>query len=334
MTRLLFYAGCTIVALASLSVSAVGSELRESKLESDLVPSPVAYGVVLPDGYGAATEPFPLLLLLHGGKSSHKELATWKGTLDDLWAHGKLPKMVVAMPSTGKATIEGRTEYMDFKDGSEKWYSFVVGPFLDHMRREYNVSREGKRTVVGGVSMGGLGALRVGLRNPGKFAALAAWEPGIMPAIHWKDVKPRNRFVYSDQFLEKVYGRPFDATFWEGNNPAGIVKANAEKIRTSGLQIYIECGDEDYLNLHEGTEFLHRVLWECGIPHEYHLVRGADHLGRTLERRTGEGLQFLGRSLCPEGEDRDPGRLEMIDIWRDLKMEAEKKSPDGRDIPR
>ena len=55
--------------------------------------------------------------------------------------------------------------------------------------------------------------------------------------------------------------------------------------------------------LHEGTEFLHRVLWDNGIAHEYHLVHGADHVGRTLRPRSIEALEFLARVLDPPGPD-------------------------------
>ena len=90
------------------------------------------------------------------------------------------------MPSTGQPTIEGRSEYTDFQDSYHRWNSFVVGPFIEHIRGQYNVSRERKDTVVGGISMGGLGALRVGFESPDKFVRLAAWEPSVLPVLHWK----------------------------------------------------------------------------------------------------------------------------------------------------
>jgi len=55
--------------------------------------------------------------------------------------------------------------------------------------------------------------------------------------------------------------------------------------------------------LFEGSEFLHRVLYDAGITHEYHLVRGADHLGRSVRPRSMEALQFLTRALIPPGPD-------------------------------
>jgi hypothetical protein len=49
--------------------------------------------------------------------------------------------------------------------------------------------------------------------------------------------------------------------------------------------------------------YLHRILWDHKIPHEYHLVRGADHVGRTIRPRANEGLEFLARLLNPPPPD-------------------------------
>jgi S-formylglutathione hydrolase len=153
--------------------------------------------------------------------------------------------------------------------------------------------------------MGGLGGLRLAFKYPDRFEAVAALEPGIDPALKWKDVKPRNRFWRGDDLMQTIFGRPFDAAYWEANNPASICVANADKIRVSGLEIYIDAGDLDVFNLHEATEFLHRLMWDYKIAHEYHLVRGADHVGRTIWPRTTEALEFLARILNPPPADQD-----------------------------
>jgi S-formylglutathione hydrolase len=211
--------------------------------------------------------------------------------------------MVIVTPSAG------RSFYMDYRDGSQKWESFIIGPFLEHLREKFKVSRERNGTLLFGISMGGMGVLRLGFKYPDKFAGLAAIEPGIDPAFSWKDVKPRNRFWRSDELMESIYGKPFDYAYWEANNPASIAVAQATKIRASGLGVYIECGDADSFNLHEATEFLHRVLWDNRIPHEYHLVRGADHVGRTIPARSREGLEFLARILNPPPPDPEAENL-------------------------
>lgn len=119
------------------------------------------------------------------------------------------------------------------------------------------------------------------------MGAVVALEPGIDPALKWTDVKPRNRFWRSDELMETVFGKPLDEAYWEA------------KIRESGLGIYMDAGDEDMFHLQEAAEFLHRILYDHQIPHEYHLVRGADHLGVSLRPRIEDGLSFLNRLMNP-----------------------------------
>lgn len=299
------------------SMNADASQLIEAKVETKLVPAPVEYNALLPDGYETAKDPLPLLLFLHGGGGDRGFLNRMRATIDDMWKAGTFPKMVVVTPSAS------RSFYMDYKDGSQKWESFITGPFLEHLRHTYKVTRERKGTLLFGISMGGLGALRLGFKYPDRFEALAALEPGIDPALKWKDVKPRSRFWRGDELMETIFGKPFDADYWQKNNPASIAVANADKIRASGLSIYLDVGDEDSFNLHEATEFMHRVLWDYKIPHEYHLVRGADHVGRTLRPRTTEALEFLARVLNPPPPDAEAEALRQR--LEPMKRAAEKK---------
>lgn len=297
MIRRMFSAMVPVFWAVALSMIANASQLIEAKVETKLVPSPVEYNALLPDGYDTVKEPLPLLLFLHGGGGDRSFLTRMRATIDEMWRAGTLPKMVIVTPSAS------RSFYMDYKDGSQKWESFIIGPFLDHLRQTYKVTRERKGTLLFGISMGGLGALRMGFKHPDKFEALAALEPGIDPALTWKDVKPRNRFYRSEELLQTIFGKPFDEAYWEANNPASICISNADKIRASGLEIYMDVGDRDAFNINEGTEFMHRILSDNKIPHEYHLVRGADHVGRTIRPRTIEALLFLTRVLSPPPVD-------------------------------
>ena len=299
------------------AVTADASQLVESKIETKLLPAPVEFNVLLPDGYDTLKEPLPLLFFLHGGGGDRTFLVRMRAIIDDMWKAGTLPKMVIVTPSAG------RSFYMDYKDGSQKWESFIVGPFLDHLRQTYKVTRERKGTLLFGISMGGLGGLRLAFKYPDRFEAVAALEPGIDPALKWKDVKPLNRFWRGDELMNTIFGRPFDEAYWEANNPASICVANADKIRASRLEIYIDVGDLDSFNLHEATEFMHRIMWDYKIPHEYHLVRGADHVGRTIRPRATEALEFLTRVLNPPPPD--PEAEAVRKQLEPLKRAAERK---------
>jgi S-formylglutathione hydrolase len=296
---MMFKTGLTLsfLLICCLARGVAASQLVDANVETKLAPSPVQYAVLLPDGYEAAKDPLPLLLFLHGGGGDKSVLARMRSIFDETWKAGTLPPMVVVTPSAA------RSFYMDYKDGSQKWETFIVTEFLNHLRAKYKVTRERRGTLLFGISMGGMGALRMGFKYPEQFAGLVAMEPGIDPVLKWRDLQPRNKFWRGRELMETIFGKPFDEAYWEANNVATIAVARAEKLRASGLGIYIEAGDEDAFYLHEATEFLHRILWDHKISHEYHLVRGADHVGRTIRPRAIEGLGFLARVLNPPPPD-------------------------------
>jgi S-formylglutathione hydrolase len=289
---------------AFLTGSVAASELVAAEVESDLVPSPVEYFVLLPDGYEDAAEPYPLVLNLHGGGGDRNVIKRQVPMFDEMWEKGELPPMVIAM-----ASVTARGFYMDYQDGSEKWEGFMTGEFLEHLRATYKVTKDPKQTFITGISMGGMGSLRIAFKHPELFGAVAGMEPGIEPLLRWEEMRAKHRFWRDDGLFERAYGRPVDPEYWAANNPASIVAANPQRLRDSGLQIYLEAGDMDEFWLYEGTEFLHQVLWDRRVPHEYHLVRGGGHIGPSLGPRTREAFKFLARSMDPYGSDDLPQQL-------------------------
>ena len=72
----------------------------------------------------------------------------------------------------------------------------------------------------------------------------------------------RNAWYRMPAMEVAVWGDPFDEVAWLADNPATLLRNNAEAVRASGLEIYLKVGDQDYINLHDGAEFMHRVLWD------------------------------------------------------------------------
>jgi S-formylglutathione hydrolase len=81
------------------------------------------------------------------------------------------------------------------------------------------------------------------------------------------------------------------------DDAATIIKRGPSRLL--GLGIYLEVGDQDFFYLNHGTEFVHRVLFDAGISHEYRLVKGADHIGGSLAPRFLDAFTFIGRQINP-----------------------------------
>ena len=241
------------------------SNIELSEISSRHFPEPVPYASITPSGPG----PFPLCIVLMGGGGSRQSLVDCQPLFDRWWSEGAVAPMIFATPSPGMSY------YLD-------WDPFVIGEFIPHLRRTCNA---GAGTAIMGISMGGYGALKIAFAHPEEFAAVAVMNPMLEPGLKDAQIGARNRIHHAHGGPPRLIGPERDPELVAANNPANRAIANASRIRESSLPIYLEVGDNDFVNAQDGTEFLHRVLWDLDISHEYHLVRGADHGGPTFRPR-------------------------------------------------
>ncbi|HEV2447386.1 MAG TPA: alpha/beta hydrolase-fold protein, partial [Candidatus Sulfopaludibacter sp.] len=254
------------------------------------LPNPVAYGVLA----RAHGESVPLCLLLLGAGGTRESLFDLQEQFDRWWADGVVPPMVIATPTAGL------DYYMEDPAGPIRWDSFFTEGFIPHLRAAWRI---GGPTVLAGLSGGGYGALKLAFAQPRLFAAVAAMQPMLEPGLRESDVGPRNRLHHSAGGPPQLVGPTRNAAIWEANNPANRARANAQRIRESDLAIYLEAAERDFLNAHDGAEFLHRLLWDLDLPHEYHLVHGADHGGPTMRPRLRAMFAWLGSLWNPPAAD-------------------------------
>ncbi|WP_303166645.1 alpha/beta hydrolase [Bifidobacterium dentium] len=124
------------------------------------------------------------------------------------------------------------------------WESFIVDELVPFTRRMFNVSHDAANTFIAGNSMGGFGALNLGLGHPeifGKAAALSSAlildtingiEPGYRDLIADYDYY---RSVFDD--LTKIAGGP--------NDPRERMRMAVHEGTMQPL--YLACGSEDFL---------------------------------------------------------------------------------------
>ena len=211
-----------------------------------------------------------------GGGGTRDSLVDLRPVFDAWWAENVIPPMIVATPSPGL------DYYLEEPAGPMQWDSFLAAEFIPQVRASFNASDV---TVITGISGGGYGALKLAFARPHLFAAVAAMQPMLEPGLRDSDIGARNRLHQTAGGPPQLIGPARDPLLWESNNPANRARANADQIRDSGLAIYLEAADNDFLNAHDGAEFLHRILWDLDLSHEYHLVRNADHGGLTMRPR-------------------------------------------------
>jgi S-formylglutathione hydrolase len=260
------------------------------ELASLHLPAPVPYAVLTPEHAGQ----LPLCLLLLGAGGTRENLVDLQPTFEGWWTEGLTLPMTVAVPSPGM------DYYLEGGAGTVQWDLFLAAGLIPSVRAKFEVSNV---TILAGISGGGYGALKLAFARPEMFAAVAAMQPMLEPGLRESEVGARNRLHHVAGGPPELVGARRDGALWEANNPANRARANAEAIRKSGMAIYLEAADRDFLNAHDGAEFLHRTLWDLDLAHEYHLVREADHGGPTMRSRLRAMFAWLGAILSPPTSD-------------------------------
>ena len=174
-------------------------------------------------------EDIPTIYLYHGLSGDQDDWLRY--TAIERYANDR--SMAVVIPSVGKSY------FSDMKYG-RKYYTYVADELIDYTRRIFPLSRKREKTFVAGLSMGGYGALKVGLSKPEIFAAVASLS-GVTD-IHY-------RFsVGGDEVVAKsIWGENY---LDELQNIDNNLYAMLKKIEEENLpkpDIFQFCGTEDFL---------------------------------------------------------------------------------------
>ncbi|HIG40330.1 MAG TPA: hypothetical protein EYQ14_07285 [Gammaproteobacteria bacterium] len=263
-----------------MSEATVTSQLLD--VPSKVMGTNVKVSVLLPPGFDTSQE-LPLLINLHGGGGDRMSLIGQAPLYQRMFEEQMLPPLVVVSFSSGP---------IGFYFGA--WEQWVCEELPDWANKTFGTRTDRDHTLMTGISMGGYGSLKIGFKYPDRFRAIAPMEPAIMPILEWPEQFMRPSWFLPEASIESIWTSHQE---FLDDNPANIVVQKADEIRSSGMEIYLEVGDEDHINLHDGAEFLHRILWDNDIRHDYHLVRWADHVGVSMERRIYEAHTFLGAAM-------------------------------------
>lgn len=227
-------------------------------------------------------------LFLYGGGGSAAVLEALQPLLETELAAQRLPSMVFTC-----AQVPPFCFYLDDLARGMAWESLVAKGLVAAVRQRHDVTELG---LVGN-SMGGYGALKIAFSHPGSFAAVAAVAPMLEPDMRAHAVPLRNRFHYPAEVPQALLGSTRDAELFERDHPATRARQNTTLLKTHAPAIWIDAGSRDACHAHDGAEFLHRVLWQLDIAHEYHLLRDADHVGPSIPGRLLQAFRWVGERL-------------------------------------
>ncbi|HYN86255.1 MAG TPA: alpha/beta hydrolase family protein [Pyrinomonadaceae bacterium] len=257
-----------------------------ARLESKLMGRAMPYDVLLPAGYAASEEKlYPVLFLLHGLYGRHDDWLRRSRLVEHAAAHD----FIVVTPEGGNGW------YTDGADGpAEKYESYIVRELVPEIDRRFRTIRAREGRGVAGLSMGGYGALKFGVKYPELFA-FAGSTSGAVSVASWRseaDLDERLR-----PFIVKTFG-PATGQVKKSNDLFLLFRELPAERLASLPFFYLDCGTEDALRLLAPNRALADLLAERKIAHEYRQLPG-DHSWPYWDRQVQEILRVAARRLSP-----------------------------------
>ncbi len=223
----------------------------------------VATTVLLPD---AGKPPFASYYLLHGLSDDH---TTWQRRTRIEWYVRDLP-LIVVMP-------DGYRGFYTDHEGGPAYAKYISEELVSFVERTLPAKASRETRHIGGLSMGGYGALRAAFGYPHLWTSANSHSGALMHGSRqWQTGKEMDR---SNIFSADPRGTSHD-----------LLKLAADAKRAGPLpRLLIDCGTEDFL-LKDNREF-HAKLDAMRVPHRYAEFPG-DHNWDYWDVHVREALAF------------------------------------------
>ncbi|MBX3244173.1 MAG: esterase family protein [Acidobacteria bacterium] len=231
------------------------------ELDSKMMGRKMPYHVITPKLYSFKTESeraYPVLYLLHGLTGHYNN---WPERTKLIEYAKEYDWIIVSVEG-------GDGWYTDsVSNEKEKYESYIIKELIPEIEKKYRVDKRREARAIAGLSMGGYGALKFGLKYPEMFVIAGSFSGALSAA----EMTEKNRPGAIGKSIDAIFG-PENSDNRKANDIFDIVrKATPEKIKTLPY-FYIDCGTEDFL-FQINRDFI-SLLLEKKIPHEYRQLPG------------------------------------------------------------
>lgn len=266
---------------ATATASAIGKgRVEKNTFHSNALNRTMQYWIYLPGGYDANTSVrYSTVYLLHGGGGDIGEWASYGAfdTADRLMGSGAIPPFIIVLP-------EGDQEYwvdhvIDKRTGAngEKWGTYTAKEVVPAIDAKYRTVQRAAARAIGGLSMGGHGAMQLPLNFPGIWGVIGAHSPSLRPE--------------GDAPTYLGFGADFAA-----RDPLQLIKAKPDLARQ--YTWWIDAGSTDPW-LVQSTA-IHDQLTQLGIANSWNPNVGGHELAYWAAHME-DYFRYYARALCPPG---------------------------------
>lgn len=277
-----------IITFFCLLVCALASQAQTASVEtvqfhSNLINATLPYNVILPADYRTSRiTRYPVLYLLHGLGGHYSDWLTRTNVAD----YATHYRMIVVMP-------EGNDSwYVDGAAGSnDKYESYILKELMPDVDRRYRTIQARYGRAVAGLSMGGYGAIKYGLKYPSTFA-FAGSVSGAFGVTRYTEKEMGG--ASWEPFL-KTFG-PVGSETRKANDVFEITRTLSPARVASLPYFYFDCGTEDAPQHFNPNRELSGIFLDKKIPHEYRELPG-NHSWQYWDQQVREVLRIAAEKL-------------------------------------
>lgn len=243
------------------SKSVIPGKISKQVLESKLMAREMPYNLFLPKNYDDKSQKdirYAVVYLLHGLTGHYNN---WQ-EFSKLEDHASKFSFIIVMPEGDNGW------YTDSASVSnEKYESYIIKELIPEIDKKFRTNPARKDRSIAGLSMGGYGALKFGLKYPEMFSLAGSFSG----ALGITEITDKNSQPLISKSVMSVYGDA-DSETRKANDIFGIVRSLSPEQTKNLPFLYVDCGTEDFL-IKNNRDFL-LLLAEKKIPHEYRELPG------------------------------------------------------------
>jgi enterochelin esterase-like enzyme len=264
---------CSVVSAPAVAAlvgrAAVGNDLgRFATFDSPALDRQMNYWVYLPPGYAKSNQRYSVLYMLHGRDATSAQwksfgLFTWA---DQLIRAGTIAPLIIVAP-------QGDFGYwMNHVNGGPRWGDYITQDLIGHIDATYQTIPDRAHRAIGGVSMGGHGAIQLALNHPELFAVVGGHSP-----------------VFRTQAQALLFFGT--GAEYRKRDPVSLVQARPQAL---SFALWLDMGASDPWI--ESTTAFHKLLTADKIAHSWQSGRGG-HEGDYWERNVPKYLRWYDAAL-------------------------------------
>ncbi|VUZ54798.1 unnamed protein product [Hymenolepis diminuta] len=253
---------------------------------------PMKFGVYLPPCYGP-DKPCPVVFFLQGLTCTEQNFIIKSGAQ----RYASQLGLILVNPDTSPrgCNIPGEDDDFDFGTGAGFYVNATQEPFnknyhmYDYVTKELPELIEKNFNIINGKyglfghSMGGHGALMVGLRNPDRFISVSAFSAMVNPSTVPWGIKAFTGYLGADND-------------WSMYDTVELIKKHGKRFASPPL---IDQGDEDeWLHKNLKPELLAQVCAEVGQEIILRYQKGYDHYYCFISTFMEDHLKFHAKNLA------------------------------------